>query len=231
MRNFKTRLLVSVRNRQEAEEALAGGADLIDVKEPSRGSLGMADPAVWREVADAVAGRAPLSVALGELRDFRGGKQPCLSSFQFAKLGLAGCAAIDDWPARWASALESFPPHVGRVAVSYADWRQAEAPPPRAVVEAGRTLGCRAWLIDTCAKHAGGLLDHVSIEELSDLIAFARRGGMLTVLAGSLTLESIPRVLPLSPDYIAVRGAVCRGGREGVLNRDLVRRLVGMLNV
>ena len=33
-------LLVSVRSAAEAATALAGGADLIDVKEPSRGPLG-----------------------------------------------------------------------------------------------------------------------------------------------------------------------------------------------
>jgi len=34
-------LLVSVRSADEVDDALAGGADLIDVKEPSRGALGM----------------------------------------------------------------------------------------------------------------------------------------------------------------------------------------------
>ena len=41
-----SRLLVSVRSAAEAEVALGAGADLIDVKEPSRGSLGAADPAL-----------------------------------------------------------------------------------------------------------------------------------------------------------------------------------------
>ena len=36
-------LLVSVRSAAEALSALAGGADVIDVKEPNRGSLGAAD--------------------------------------------------------------------------------------------------------------------------------------------------------------------------------------------
>ena len=36
-------LLVSVRDAAEAELALAGGADVIDVKEPNRGSLGAAE--------------------------------------------------------------------------------------------------------------------------------------------------------------------------------------------
>ena len=41
-----TRLLVSVRSAAEAEAALLGGADVIDVKEPDRGPLGRADDAV-----------------------------------------------------------------------------------------------------------------------------------------------------------------------------------------
>ena len=36
-------LLVSVRSAAEALAALAGGADVIDVKEPNQGSLGAAD--------------------------------------------------------------------------------------------------------------------------------------------------------------------------------------------
>ena len=60
-------LLVSVRNAAEATEALAGGASIIDVKEPSRGPLGRADADVTAAIAEAVAGRAPLTVACGEL--------------------------------------------------------------------------------------------------------------------------------------------------------------------
>ena len=41
-------LLVSVRSADEARTALAGGATVIDVKEPERGPLGRADPATWR---------------------------------------------------------------------------------------------------------------------------------------------------------------------------------------
>jgi uncharacterized protein (UPF0264 family) len=42
------RLLVSVANAAEARTALEGDADIIDVKDPSRGSLGMADASVQR---------------------------------------------------------------------------------------------------------------------------------------------------------------------------------------
>ena len=41
-----TRLVISVRNVAEAIAAAAGGADLIDLKEPNRGALGRVDAAV-----------------------------------------------------------------------------------------------------------------------------------------------------------------------------------------
>ncbi|MEX0712176.1 MAG: (5-formylfuran-3-yl)methyl phosphate synthase, partial [Pirellulales bacterium] len=45
-----TKLLVSVRSLAEARLALAAGVDLIDLKEPARGSLGALDPAVARQI-------------------------------------------------------------------------------------------------------------------------------------------------------------------------------------
>ncbi len=63
-------LLVSVRSALEALEALAGGADVIDVKEPTRGSLGAADVATISEVVRAVNNRAIVTAALGELTEF-----------------------------------------------------------------------------------------------------------------------------------------------------------------
>ena len=64
-----TRLLVSVRSADEALQAVAAGVDLVDVKEPSRGSLGRADWSQTLAILRAVAGRRPVSAALGELVD------------------------------------------------------------------------------------------------------------------------------------------------------------------
>ncbi|MES1213307.1 MAG: (5-formylfuran-3-yl)methyl phosphate synthase, partial [Singulisphaera sp.] len=47
---MRTGLLVSVRDANEARDALLGGADLIDLKEPTRGSLGRVDSAMIGEV-------------------------------------------------------------------------------------------------------------------------------------------------------------------------------------
>lgn len=61
-----TRLLVSVVSAEEARAALAGGADIIDVKDPRAGALGAPSPRVLAEVVDAVGDAAPVSVALGD---------------------------------------------------------------------------------------------------------------------------------------------------------------------
>ena len=61
------RLLVSVRNAIEAEAALAGGADIIDAKEPLNGALGPVAKEVIQSIAEKVAGSAPVSVALGDV--------------------------------------------------------------------------------------------------------------------------------------------------------------------
>ena len=60
--------------------------------------------------------------------------------------------------------------------------------------------------MDTWEKSGKGLLDHMRPNELADLVAACRSHAMLAVLAGSLSQSSIPRVLELGADYIAVRG-------------------------
>src|SRR6266478_5781453 len=93
-------LLVSVRSPAEAEAALRGGAALIDVKEPGRGSLGRAEDAVIAAVIAAVAARRPVSAALGELMEE--GSQPFSGpGLSFVKWGLAGAAAVGDWQVRF----------------------------------------------------------------------------------------------------------------------------------
>ena len=55
------RLLVSVRDPAEAEDARLAGADLIDAKDPERGALGALEPGRVREIVARVAGEAVTS--------------------------------------------------------------------------------------------------------------------------------------------------------------------------
>ncbi len=224
-----TKLLVSVRDAQETRVALDCGADLIDLKEPARGPLGAVEPSVAEDCLRTVAGRVDASLALGELLDFDTSGQPPPRGASFAKLGLAGCSMCPDWPSRFARVHADFLVGIGAVAVVYADWRKAHAPSPAEVLDHAPRLACRAVLVDTFEKSAGGLLDLWALDELAAFVSSVRRTGMLVVLAGSLDEQAIRRLLPLEPDYVAVRGAACKGGRNGQLDAGRVRRLAALV--
>src|SRR5438552_9682827 len=136
------RLLVSVRDAAEAYAALAGGADLIDVKEPTRGPLGRADDATIADVVRAVGGRVPVSAALGELH-----VHPDVPPvpLDYVKWGLAG------WDGRdWQRALADAPRQA--VVVAYADWQDAAAPNAAFVAQFAAERRAAALLIDTFVK-------------------------------------------------------------------------------
>ncbi|MEK6237248.1 MAG: (5-formylfuran-3-yl)methyl phosphate synthase [Planctomycetales bacterium] len=224
-----TQLLVSVRDAREAETALRSGVHLIDVKEPARGSLGAADGDVIQQVADVLGGRVPCSAALGELTDPPGVETRLPEQLGFAKIGLAGSSNLPDWPDQWAKRLAMIPSRTVRVAVAYADWPRAEAPDPESILARGAELGCGAVLVDTFVKDGKGLLDHWPLQQVKAFLVRARRNFPCVVLAGSLDEESIGRLLPLRPDYLAVRGAACDDARTSALNPAKIQRLIRLL--
>ena len=225
-----TGLLVSVRDANEAHQALAGGADVIDVKEPARGALGAADPAVWHHVRRVIPSDVPLSVALGELADEDIiERASCVQRIQYAKVGLARCLDLASWQRRWEQVLARLPAETERVAVGYADHRAARAPNPRDVLQAALAAKCRTLLLDTFAKDQGDLFDHLDDDQLTLLARECHTAGIALVLAGSLRLTSIDRALSFAPALVAVRGAACLGDRSGTICRRLVKRLKGRI--
>jgi uncharacterized protein (UPF0264 family) len=217
-------LLVSVRSAAEAESALAGGADLIDVKQPSRGALGAADAAVIRDVITAVGGRRPVSAALGEWRDWDGRAIP--AGLQYVKWGLAA-TEIDAWGAvfelRWADVAAD------RVLVAYADAARAGSPDPDWLAERAAALGFAAFLIDTAVKDGSTLLDWVTPAALVRIRYRLADAGVPVALAGSLDETAVRHLAPLGPDWFAVRGTACVGGRGGEVCADRVRRLKAVI--
>jgi uncharacterized protein (UPF0264 family) len=231
------KLLVSVRSAIEAQAAMAGGAAIIDVKEPSRGSLGRADWSVWRAVSRVVPATMPLSIALGELTDWPGRERlprGCWSGIDFCKLGLA--QAGPDWRDRWQDLREWLDEEGASrpggspawVAVVYLDWEAAGAPDPDAVLAEAAAIGdAPGVLFDTWDKSRRIDLD----ASWRRWIARVRDSGQFVALAGSLDVEAIHRLRPLEPDIFAVRGAACRAGdRRGPIDPERVARLVAAAN-
>ena len=61
-----TQLLISVKNLQEANIALAVGVDIIDLKDPNVGALGALDLDVTKEIVHLVNGYKLISATVGE---------------------------------------------------------------------------------------------------------------------------------------------------------------------
>jgi uncharacterized protein (UPF0264 family) len=226
-------LLVSVRNSAEAIEALAGGADVIDIKEPNKGPLGAAESETICDVIQTVGCRAPVTAAFGELTEIVARAVPSQPwstprGLALFKIGLAGCNELPDWRSTWQQAVTELShgePAARPVAVAYADWRLARAPHPDEVLALACANKCPALLIDTWDKSSGNLFDHWPAAHLQTFMDRVRTHHIAVVLAGSLTGSAFELAHKLQPNLVAVRTAACEGGRNSNVRADRVRTL------
>jgi uncharacterized protein (UPF0264 family) len=228
-------LLVSVRNLTEAIEAVAGGCDLLDVKEPLHGPLGRADGAVLREIVEAMCRRTEpvaVSAALGEVQewldppswDARG-----LRRLTYAKLGLSGLRSVSDWPLRFHEVRNRIDALAEKqsnwIAVAYADADAADAPELEEVVAAAIAQRCAGLLVDTWSKGDASLTDLVSPERLRDASLRSQQAGLLFAAAGRLQTYSLARLREVPLDIVGIRSAACRDGLRGAaVESELVAR-------
>lgn len=216
------RLVVSVRNLQEAILAKNAAADIIDLKEPSKGSLGAVSNSVACQVKKTIGESSQLSIALGELREMP--DQPALEpieGFQFAKIGLSEVQS-ENWEKRLHRLIWSSPVGTEIVAVAYADWRTCGAPCPKQVLHFSFENDISAFVLDTYDKSKGDLFDNCSMSELQELADHCRCADLTTVFAGSISPSRFQQVVELQPDYVAARGALCHRDRSKQLAPELL---------
>jgi FolB domain-containing protein len=201
-----TLMLASVADAQEAALATAGGADIVDFKDPTRGAIAAAAPEVVEAGVRVVDGRAATSATLGDppydaasltarARCFRA------SGVDMLKLAVDG-PSLDALGLPLAALARE-----GRlIGMLFAD----EAPDfgllPRLAA-----LGFSGAMLDTRAKGAGRLIDHLDVAKLQAFCAAAQALGLTAGLAGSLEPPDIPRLLLTGADALGFRGALCAG--------------------
>jgi uncharacterized protein (UPF0264 family) len=229
------RLLVSVRSPAEVEPAVAGGADIVDAKEPSRGSLGAVMPETLRRILERVPVARAFSVALGDaagpdevIAAISSLELPRRPSPTFLKLGFAGLPSREMIHRLIRTAVETAamqPAQAGIVAVAYADSDRAGTVVPELILEAAHRAGATGVLLDTHTKDGKGLLRCLTPGALSQWVSRCRELGLLTALAGELKLVDMGAVSQARPDIVGVRGAACEGGRGGRLAAGRVEAL------
>jgi len=222
------KLLISVRNVDEALTAASGGADFIDLKEPGNGALGGLPTATIREI-------------VGALR-----RQGCRHAIS---------ATIGDVPMRDAARIATCVDAVGACAVDYVKVGIERGPRARAVlgmlanrghaivpvfiadqgiersdIEHACALGFPALMADTADKHAGSLFDVLGMDELQRFVDTVRSSGRLVGLAGSLRTGHDAALRALAPDFAGFRTAVCAGDRSSTLDRARLHALVRLMH-
>lgn len=226
-------LLVSVRDPDEVDAALEGGADIIDAKEPAHGALGAVTPDRLRAIDDRVPSEVPLSVALGEA-DSGVSVAATIATLPlrrrhapvYLKLGLSPDTRADlrGFLGAAVRAAASHPVRPRIIAVEYADWEPRLLSPAQ-IREAAAAADATGILVDTATKDGRTLFAWWSETRLRDWIDGAHAERLSVAVAGSLRAGELARVAGLGADVAGVRGAACTGGRSGAVQADRVRLL------
>lgn len=232
-------LMISVTSAAEATRAVAGGAALIDVKNPREGALGAAAPTVVQAVRGVVPPHLPVSAAIGDLYDQPGTAAlaavgAALAGADLVKVGLLGtrtAAAAHRLLAAANRALEAFRPTTRLIACAYADWGRIDALPVRELPAVAAAAGCAGAMIDTYRKgvSGGSLLSIMDLAALADFVGQCRAHNLVCGLAGSLRAIDLAALACLDPDYAGVRSAACGGDRHGEVAQEQVAALVRTL--
>lgn len=226
-------LMVSVVRVDEVGDAVAGGADILDIKNPAEGSLGANTPDVIRQIRARAPKAIKVSAAIGDMPNLPGtaslaalGAAYC--GVDYVKVGLRGPSTQEEAVFLLQAirrALLEFP-GVSVIAAGYADFARAGTLDPRLLPGIALAAGVQGCLLDTAIKDGRGLFDFLAPGLLCSLADEAHRGGLIFALAGALRAEDLALTREVGADVVGVRTAVCRDRRRsGRLDAGLVRSL------
>uniref|UniRef100_A0A7C5XJV3 (5-formylfuran-3-yl)methyl phosphate synthase n=1 Tax=Ignisphaera aggregans TaxID=334771 RepID=A0A7C5XJV3_9CREN len=232
MMNAKPKLLVSIWTVDEILEALSSDADIIDVKDPSTGSLGLAKLDMVYNTLNVVKGLKEVSVAIGDVKEYSNALDYivytlCLFKVNYIKIGIE----MDSYDKAFSAVssiiktIELCSNRVNIVLVGYADWRDVNSLEPLKIVELAKATNAHGVMIDTRVKSGKTVFDNIQLNYLKEFVSIAHKNSLFTAIAGGLRIEHIPTCVKLGFDVIGVRTAACNGNRLGKISKDAIRLL------
>jgi uncharacterized protein (UPF0264 family) len=225
-------LMISVVSAVEAREAMLGGAEILDVKNPSEGSLGAQFPRVIQEIKGLVAKGIAISAAIGDMPNLPGtaalaalGAAAC--GADYIKVGLHGPRSEEEALILLREVrLAVVDYHTSVIAAAYADFQRAGTLNPDCLSRVAASAGISGCLLDTAIKDTHNLFDFLNPQTLHRLAEQAHDAGLLFGLAGALREQDLPIALDLGADVVGLRTAACRDyRRNGPLESVRVQRL------
>lgn len=226
------KLMISIISADEARDAIAGGAAILDVKNPEEGSLGAQPPQVIREIKKIGAGRVEVSAAIGDMPNLPGtaalaalGAAVC--GVDFIKVGMHGPGNESEallMLREIRHAVQEYP--VSIIAAGYADHARSGALNPVCLPRVAAAAKIRGCLLDTAIKDGRNLFDYLDPVQLRAMAEQIHEAGLLFGLAGALRGRDLPAARNLGADIVGLRTAICRDNRRsGPLDAERIRNL------
>jgi len=233
------KLLISPKNKTEAIEAIRGGADIIDVKNPSEGSLGANFPWVIKEVLDIVPKNVETSCTIGEMSKLPGSmslaaRGAASIGVNYIKARLSGLRKPEEainLMAKVVRAVKDFNSDIKVVITGYADAEKIDSINPLLVPIIAANVSADVAMIDTAIKNGKSLFDFMSKEQISNFIDTSHKLRLKTALAGSIRIADLSKIQELKADILGIRGAACTGRDRlyGQITRKKVQEIVNSL--
>ncbi|MCL2134760.1 MAG: hypothetical protein FWH37_04295 [Candidatus Bathyarchaeota archaeon] len=233
------KLLVSPQNQKDAIEAIAGGANIIDVKNPKEGPLGANFPWVIQEIKQFIPKDVELSCTLGEAPNLLG--SITLAAYgaaslgvNYVKVGLGGIQTVQkgmDLLEGIVHAVKMCDSNIKVVVVGYGDYFRANSVEPEFVVSVAFATKADVVMLDTAVKDGQNLFDFQSCQQLKRFIDAAHTCNLEVALAGSLQAKDLLVVKKLGADFVGLRGAACQNSNRdtGCITRERVKELAEII--
>jgi len=233
------KLLVSPSDEQEALEAIAGGADIIDVKNPMEGALGASFPWTIRRIREITPEGVEVSCTIGDLPNLPGSISLAVlgaatTGVNYIKVGLGGVKTMEDAVLLLRNAVRAAKDYNSSIKVAatvFADAARIGSVNPLLVPEIADKANADVAMVDTSVKDGKTLFTFLTNPQLTQIVRKSHNRGLLTALAGSLKKEQIHLVSELEADIVGLRGAACTGGDRvnGRITRETVRELADII--
>ncbi len=180
-----TRLIVGTANKEQADSALAAGADAVEALSPEQ----------VRPVAGAVAGRCPVGAALapGHVKDLlETARQVIAWGSDYVVLPLSPGEDASATCRRFAAEIR---PDLLQGAIG------GDEPAPASALAACAVAGFAGARLE---MREGRLLERLPIAELQRFVRACAAEGLASALSGRLEAPDMPRLLELEPDALVV---------------------------
>ena len=233
------KLLISPKTEQEAVEAIAGGADIIDVKNPKEGPLGANFPWIIKRIRQITPKNTEVSCTLGEVPNLPGSMAlaalgAATTGVNYIKAGLYGLKTPEEAVYLIQSvskAAKDYNPSIKVVSSGYADAGRISTVDPLLVPKITHEAQADIAMIDTAIKDGKSLFTFLTKPQLRHFVEATHNHGLKAALAGSLKKEDLSVVHALGADVVGLRGAACTLSDRvnGEITREKVRELVEVL--